>query len=392
LNLANACAATGIADRARERYREAEAEFTAIGDRYHRLIVLNNLTVLEYESGNVAAAVEAAERLRRVCAPHEFNPDYAETVGQAYLSAGRYAEALHVLDEGERLLTEQGDSMTSTPAELALTHARVLLAAGDLDAAAGKVRQALAVCAERGLDGLRVRTLAVRAEVLAAAGDFEAAYHAHREFYAEAEALRSRQQDAAARTRQAIFETEEARREAQRFREQARTDPLTRLPNRRHVDEELPRLQLEASEVGLVLSAAVVDVDHFKRINDGFSHEVGDEVLRLLAGYLAEAARTESGRGFAARLGGEEFAVVRCDTTPADAVGAIERLRAAVEDAPWGDLMPGLRVTISAGLAIADDGDTQRSLLRRADGHLYDAKSAGRNRVLTDKTVTAVAS
>lgn len=381
LRLADATAASGSPDLARDRYQEAERGFVAAGDRVMQLYLLNNLVVTESEAGDVSAALVSADRLRRLAGAHD-NADFADTVARVYLDAGRHDEALQVLAEGRRLLAEQGDSQPATPAELALTHAEVLLAREDLDGAGERLQEALTVCERRGLEGLRVRALAVRAELLAAAGDFEAAYHAHRTFYAETERLRSRQQDAAARTRQALFETAEARREAQRFKEQARTDPLTGLWNRRHVDEQLPALL--AADSGVV-TATVVDLDHFKRINDGFSHDVGDEVLRVLAGFLRAACGPAP--AFAARLGGEEFLLVRVDAGAVEAMAAVERLRAEVERYSWAVLAEGLAVTLSAGTAVAGPDDTQRSLLRRADRHLYDAKSAGRNRVVADPAV-----
>ncbi len=396
LRLADALAATETVEKARERYLEAERVFAQVGDEYMRVTVLNNLAFLECDLGEAAAAVAAAERLRTTAeADDALNADIADTVARAYLVAGRLDDALSIIDLGRRLLQEQGDSQVSTPAELALTHAEVLLAADEPDLAGERVEECLRICGERGLDGLRVQALAVQAEVFAARGDFESAYRTHRTFHAEGQLRRSRQQEAAARARQALFETAEARREAERFRAQARTDPLTGIPNRRFVDERLPhylsrapvprRDGAAAAAAAAILVAAVVDVDHFKRVNDTFSHEVGDQVLRRLAGCLTAAA---DGSGdlpsFAARLGGEEFVIVRWDDSPAAAAAALERLRRAVQSHPWHELAPRLQVTISIGTALARPDDTQQTLLSRADAHLYAAKAAGRNRVISD--------
>lgn len=391
LRLADALAATETVDRARERYLEAEQVFAAVGDEYMRITVLNNLAFLEYDLGEPSAAVAAAERLRAAAeADGDLNADIADTIARAYLVAGRIDEALSIIDLGHRLLREQGDSQVSTPADLILTHAEVLLAAGRPDLAAERVEACLAICQERGLDGVRVQSLAVRARVFAAQGDFESAYRTHCVFHTEAQQRRSKQQEAAARTRQALFETAEARREAERFRAQARTDPLTGIPNRRFVDERLPHYLTKvataaAGDGDAVLVAAVVDVDHFKRVNDTFSHDVGDKVLRRLADHLTTAAgSTGELPSFAARLGGEEFVIIRWDHSPAAAVGALEELRRAVQNHPWEELAPGLAVTISVGAALAAAEDTQRSLLGRADAHLYEAKASGRNRVIGD--------
>ncbi|MBK7623476.1 MAG: GGDEF domain-containing protein [Kineosporiaceae bacterium] len=391
LRLADALAATETTDKARERYLEAEQVFAQIGDEYMRVTVLNNLAFLECDLGEAATAVAAAERLRAAAeADDALNADIADTVARAYLVAGRLDDALSIIDVGRRLLQEQGDSQASTPADLALTHAEVLLAAGEPDLADERVEECLRVCGERGLDGVRVQALAVQAEVFAARGDFESAYRTHRTFHAEGQLRRSRQQEAAARARQALFETAEARREAERFRAQARTDPLTGIPNRRFVDERLPHYLSRAAGAtddgaAAVLVAAVVDVDHFKRVNDTFSHDVGDQVLRRLAGCLTAAADgTGDLSSFAARLGGEEFVIVRWDDSPAAAAAALERLRRAVQSHPWHELAPRLQVTISIGTALARPDDTQQTLLSRADAHLYAAKAAGRNRVISD--------
>lgn len=140
LRLADALAATETVDRARERYLEAEQVFAAVGDEYMRITVLNNLAFLEYDLGEPSAAVAAAERLRAAAeADGDLNADIADTIARAYLVAGRIDEALSIIDLGHRLLREQGDSQVSTPADLILTHAEVLLAAGRPDLAAERV-------------------------------------------------------------------------------------------------------------------------------------------------------------------------------------------------------------------------------------------------------------
>ncbi|WP_088290118.1 diguanylate cyclase [Kineosporia sp. A_224] len=381
LRLADAAALVGAVDDARRRYREAGAVFAALRDEDHRLIVLNNLAVLEYESGDATAALAAADQLVQRCGEDALDAAYADTIARAHLAAGDLGTAERMVLLGFRRRQTLGEAQAVTPAELLLTHAEVLLALGRVDEAAQRLDECTVVCEERGLRAARVQTLELLARVHAARGDLAAAYATHRTFHEEYVAVRSHQQEAAARTRQALAETAEARAEARRFREQARTDPLTELPNRRFVDEELPRLLAEAAhEPGCVL-AAVVDVDHFKQVNDGFSHDVGDEVLRRLGQRLAAAAVPH---GFAARLGGEEFLVVlRCDE-PGTGAARLERLRTDVQALPWQEVAAGLGVTVSIGAGLAGPADTQATLLRRADENLYRAKAQGRNRVVGD--------
>jgi len=183
-----------------------------------------------------------------------------------------------------------------------------------------------------------------------------------------------------------MFETAEAREDAARFRDQARRDPLTGLPNRRHLDESLPAMVEEAVRTGAPLVVAIVDVDHFKRINDTCSHQVGDQVLVAMGDLLAAAVPAASGpgTGFAARSGGEEFVLVLAGLDPAAAVAHLEALRHAIATHPWRPLTGALPVTVSIGAAAAAADSSQTQLLARADERLYAAKRDGRNRVYVD--------
>ena len=390
LRLADANALLGAVDEARRRYGEAEAVFAGLADLERQLTVLNNLAVLEYESGHATAALAAAERLLIGCGADGMHPSYADTVARAHLAAGDLLPAEQMVQLGFELWRRDGDAQAVTPAELALTHVEILLAQQRVDDAADQLVFCLSVCAERDLRGVRVQALDLQASVLAARGDYQGAYLAYRTFHAEFVAVRSHQQEAAARTRQALAETAAARAEAQRFWEQARTDPLTELVNRRFVDEELPRLLLENRD-GSCLVAAIVDADHFKQINDRFSHATGDQVLRRLAGLLAAAVPSGLQRGFAARLGGEEFLLVLAGTSGPDLVARLEAVRTGVHDGEWQDIDADLHVSVSIGAALAQASDTQTSLLTRADAHLYRAKQQGRNRTVSDLDAPAPA-
>ncbi|MDX1649772.1 MAG: GGDEF domain-containing protein, partial [Myxococcota bacterium] len=123
---------------------------------------------------------------------------------------------------------------------------------------------------------------------------------------------------------------------------------------------------------------AMLDLDHFKRVNDGLGHAAGDEALRRVA--RAVDAELRGGDGFG-RLGGEEFVAVLTETDPLGAAGTAERLRRGIEALDLDAVAAGLRVTVSVGLAVWRPGDDAASLLARADRALYAAKGAGRNRV-----------
>lgn len=168
------------------------------------------------------------------------------------------------------------------------------------------------------------------------------------------------------------------RRTSVAMRSLALTDELTGLPNRRDV---LARLQqLLERRGGQTCAVLLADLDHFKRINDEHGHLVGDEVLRAVATRLTEAVREPVVVG---RLGGEEFLVVLPDTELEAARQVAERIREQVATIDTRRWFEGLPLTVSLGVAAADPaGDSVSNMLRRADGALYDAKRAGRNRVI----------
>jgi diguanylate cyclase (GGDEF)-like protein len=179
----------------------------------------------------------------------------------------------------------------------------------------------------------------------------------------------------------------EARQVAARYHEQARRDPLTGLHNRRYVDEQLAPAIARAGQAGTPLAVALVDLDHFKRINDTLSHHVGDQVLAVIAALLSDAQTQLAPAGFTARLGGEEFLLVLPDLGPEATAGGLDALRRTIRSHPWQDLTGELPVTVSVGAADADEGlGTSASLLAEADRRLYTAKRTGRDRVVTRAT------
>ncbi|WP_448611061.1 diguanylate cyclase [Geodermatophilus sp. URMC 60] len=170
----------------------------------------------------------------------------------------------------------------------------------------------------------------------------------------------------------------EAERQTAHLRRVALEDPLTGLGNRRSAERRLATMRVGDEPVSL----AVVDIDRFKAVNDDTSHSHGDEVLRRVAGLLREHSRTGDE---VYRWAGDEFLVVLPTATETQALAAVDRLRAAVADADWGDLQLPQPVTVSIGVATApaaaDEPLGWRSLFDTADLHLFTAKRGGRNRV-----------
>jgi diguanylate cyclase (GGDEF)-like protein len=171
---------------------------------------------------------------------------------------------------------------------------------------------------------------------------------------------------------------EQLREQALQLEQLAMRDALTGLFNRRAMDAHLNREFARSKRMKKPLCLAVIDIDHFKTINDRFSHAIGDEVLRVLASIFMAHARASDQ---VARIGGEEFVIVMAETSLEAARVACERVRLAIKDFAWETLQPGLRVTASVGIG---DQATQspNEMLAEADRRLYQAKHAGRNQVV----------
>ena len=156
----------------------------------------------------------------------------------------------------------------------------------------------------------------------------------------------------------------------------AQTDVLTGLPNRRFLEGELVREIARAARGQEALGLLLIDLDHFKQINDEAGHSAGDDALVAAAHRMRAALRAGDRIG---RLGGEEFLVVAPATSAGEALALAARLRMVIAGKPlWGDRRV---VTASLGVAVYRAGDTAATLLRRADAALYRAKRLGRNRV-----------
>jgi diguanylate cyclase (GGDEF)-like protein len=173
----------------------------------------------------------------------------------------------------------------------------------------------------------------------------------------------------------------------ERLRDQSLRDPLTRLFNRRYFEEAFSRELKRSERHQIPLSVVMLDIDFFKRINDTYGHDVGDDVLRGLASVIAGLVRTED---TVCRLGGEEFVVLLPSTSTEQGLQAAEKLRAAVRGIKFRELAGLNRISCSFGVAtFPEHGMTGEALLHAADMALYRAKHGGRDRVeaavLTDR-------
>ncbi|EFQ66174.1 diguanylate cyclase [Pseudomonas fluorescens WH6] len=194
-----------------------------------------------------------------------------------------------------------------------------------------------------------------------------------------------REQEVAARLKGLAERVANMEQEAQGYREhlevqrqKALIDPLTGLPNRAAWSERLDQEVNAWHQRGNSLSLAMLDLDHFKRINDGYGHLAGDKVLKIIANVLSKRLRPTD---FIARFGGEEFVLLMPDSPLADALAVGGVLRNAIEACPFHFKGEPVTITVSMGVAQLQSGERSELALKRADEALYRAKAAGRNQV-----------
>jgi diguanylate cyclase (GGDEF)-like protein len=157
-------------------------------------------------------------------------------------------------------------------------------------------------------------------------------------------------------------------------------DPLTGLLNRRGLDARIDSLVAASDANDVPLTVALIDVDLFKRINDTFSHTVGDSVLRRVAAVIRDHCRQND---LPVRYGGDEFLLVLAGTDLAMGARVLQRLKQASDACGWAREAQGLNVTLSIGVATRPRGSTIAATIAAADEALYEAKAAGRNRIVS---------
>lgn len=166
----------------------------------------------------------------------------------------------------------------------------------------------------------------------------------------------------------------------------AEIDPLTGLGTRHYMDESFPKLFSECEARGIPLSLCILDLDHFKRVNDTFGHQAGDKVLKAASGVISRQVRASD---IAIRYGGEEIIIFLPGSNVAGARLVAERIRCAIGAYNTSDISPSLKMSVSIGVAQRLKDETLAELTRRADEALYRAKNNGRNRVEADPNTGA---
>ncbi|APG84719.1 GGDEF domain-containing protein [Sinorhizobium americanum] len=180
---------------------------------------------------------------------------------------------------------------------------------------------------------------------------------------------------------QKSFEMEAIRQELDEYKRIANTDSLTRLGNRRAFDETLAAVY-NNEQMRNYTGLLVVDIDHFKKVNDSFGHPVGDKILSTVGTVIRANLRRDA---FVARTGGEEFAVILNDSTQEECLQAADRIRAVLANTPFKNSKTGVNygpITLSVGVCMATAADDPLDLYHKADIALYAAKNSGRNRTI----------
>jgi diguanylate cyclase (GGDEF)-like protein len=383
IGLADALGAGGSFDDAFLRYGEASQLADDCGDNYLRIAVLNNLSYSQYEAGLADEAVATAEQLlveaERQGVPLQTHD--GDTVARAYIAVRRFEDAAAIIEPFCEAEVNGEDCDGLVMALLTLTEVRRLT--GDVEAGQAALDRADRLVRKYALTGRTIDVLREQAELYGASGAYREAFETYRDYHLADVEMRAMERDSRAQTLNAIFEATEARRSSDYFRELSGRDPLTGLHNRRHLDARLDDLLREAGRSGAVLTIGLVDLDHFKRINDTLSHAVGDAVLRQVA-ELLQAAVDDVEDGLAARMGGEEFLLLLPGVDRQQGIARLERLRQTIVDHDWATINDRVLVTASIGVASAPEDHLDRSaLVARADENLYRAKREGRDRVVS---------
>jgi two-component system cell cycle response regulator len=382
LTLADALGSAGSFDEARRRYDEALRLVIDDPETSIRYKIINNLAYTEYLADNQEGALAAVENLIALSTLHDrpIGMYARDTIARVYLTDGRLDEAEDTLVAA--LEAKPVDYLPDSIAAALVTLVETHRLQGRLADAQAVVDQCRELTAEYGLARWATELTREQAEIHAEREDYKSAFEEYRSYHAQSLALTVGENESRGSLLEAMFQTAESRRESERYREMAERDPLTELHNRRFADEHLSMLLTSMREGGAPVSIAMLDVDHFKRINDDLTHDVGDQVLRVLARILSDAMTGVPG-GIVARIGGEEFLLVM-PALDADTVCAFsEEVRASVAGHDWSDISADLRVTASLGVAFAPaDADTGAALARAADVRMYVAKRDGRNRVV----------
>ncbi|WP_423601307.1 diguanylate cyclase [Roseateles sp. MS654] len=344
------------------------------GNPFLVVVSLSNLVELQLGTGAIDAALAIADEYERLAQRHGYAGMVLQARAQRALLQLRRDDAAGAKDALPALATLEDLVALQAPHALPVRLRRQLtLAIYRACKLRGDAARALAAHEQlSALERQAARSaMALQTEAMLIRQEFEQAQA--RAEHALRDARRERE-----RAELAEQEQQRLREEAAEFGRMAHEDALTGLNNRRHAEFALPLLLERARQEGRPIALGLLDIDHFKQVNDAFGHGIGDQALQTVAQVLRGQLRSAD---LLARVGGEEFMLVFVGVAPARAQDICERLRGAIANHGWGELVRGLRVTVSIGLAAGEPPDKPALLVETADQALYAAKHAGRNQV-----------
>jgi diguanylate cyclase (GGDEF)-like protein/putative nucleotidyltransferase with HDIG domain len=381
-----------------------------LGDPHREAVGLNNLGLALIGLGRDNEAIETllnAQPLATLIGDNDLAARVLINLSEAYRNLGEGSQALRAINQALGLLPSDGEARGYGLMSAGLIHA----SAGNQPLAVEMLKTGLGIAEHSGSKSLAYQLHKHLSGLFKAAGRVHEALEHHELFYSLEREVRAEEIERKLRVTSAQREIERSRAESEIYRlrnvelaralaslqeadrlksqfvkelndksleldRQTKIDALTGIHNRRYLEATLAAEFARCRDAGLPLSVVIIDVDHFKDINDRFSHQVGDQVLKAIAGLILKSCR---GQDLVARYGGEEFVIAMPGTPASQALVVCERLRRSLEAHDWSSFIPGLSVTISAGLSDDPEASDHEKLLHAADSKLYKAKRNGRN-------------
>ena len=389
-----------------ESLAQARMMFHASGDAENQALAIYNIANIHRGAGEHAAAVDYAQQALKLLHTDQLQGmgfsiviHISTLMAESVCALGQYSEAQRLLDDTQALVARHAPELLP---HVYFCQGLYFVAVGSDDDALIQFQETLQLLEPTGQLELLSDCHAALTDCSERLGDYRAALSHHRRYVALRERIFSETNQQKMRALDVIHQVQVARQTAEAERKRSAElqhyiaeleqlqatlqaisvrDALTNLYNRRYLSDEGERLLRYAQRHQIELCVAMIDLDNFKRVNDGLGHYIGDMVLQKVAAILSEAARITD---LITRYGGEEIAMLLPSTSMHDAYTVCERLRSAIEQYDWAGIHANLRVTISIGL-VMDDGRTLIELLNLADVQLYRSKSSGRNRTSYDQ-------
>jgi diguanylate cyclase (GGDEF)-like protein/putative nucleotidyltransferase with HDIG domain len=381
------------------------------GHSHREAMASNNLGIALIGLGQFEEAIDVlttAQPLGALIGDEGLNTRVLINLSEAYHKLGNQTLALGAINQALDLISDDSESRVYALMNAALIHADL----GDHSQALEMLNCGLSIAQASGLKSLGFQIHKHLSRIYKTVHRVDEALEHHEQFYAIEREVLAAEVTQKLRITSAQREIERTRAESEIYRlrnvelaraltslqeadrlksqlvkelnsksleldRQTKIDALTGIHNRRYLESTLASKFAQSREAGTDLSVVIVDVDHFKEINDRFSHQVGDQVLKIIAGLLLKSCRSED---LVARYGGEEFVIALPGMVASQALIVCERIHKSLGKYDWSSFSPELRITISAGLSDDASASNHEKLLNAADLKLYEAKRSGRNR------------